>query len=117
MNISQSQEVRFMDRNDIFWQMIKAGWGETPQDKIPGNWREVPGPDPWPTPFMEASKERKKRKRLTSAERIERNDRELRNKITARQNHKERRRQARIRKYGADLSHSEMIKENWRRMR
>lgn len=24
--------------------MIDAGWEDTPQDKIPSNWREVPGP-------------------------------------------------------------------------
>lgn len=26
--------------------MISAGWGDTDQNKIPANWREVAGPDP-----------------------------------------------------------------------
>jgi hypothetical protein len=26
-------------------ELTAAGWGDTPQCKIPENWREIPGPD------------------------------------------------------------------------
>ena len=33
-----------MDRMDELDDMIKHGWGSVPGDKIPKNYREIPGP-------------------------------------------------------------------------
>ena len=44
-------------------EMIRMGYGETPQDEIPANWRDVQGPHPWPSPFVAASPWRKKKVR------------------------------------------------------
>ena len=112
--MSEELFVTWMDRDDIFWQMIKAGYGDTPQYKIPSDWREVPGPDPWPSPFITSAKERKKRKpRLTKEERLQRNELIMRQRKENKERSREKRRQARIAKYGGDLSHSEIVKANW----
>lgn len=38
------------ERIDYLDRLIRAGYGETPQNLIPDNWETVPGPNPWPSP-------------------------------------------------------------------